>query len=97
MGKAIDTYDFTVNLLRDPIAMTPRVQWLYAWATALRPLVWTSFTLGISGVTHAEAVGMRVEINGEKYWNAAGIYTEFDVVEIVVRVQVFELAVGVAS
>jgi hypothetical protein len=96
MGRTLDTYDFMVKLLRDPMSVPARTQWLYAWATALRPLVYQHFTLGIAGVTNAEAVGMRVQIDGEKYSSVDGTFAVFDVVEITVRVQVFELATGVA-
>lgn len=98
MGRALDTYDFSLKLLRDPINMPTRTRWLYAWATALRPLVWTHFTLGVAGVTEAEAVDMRVEIDGEKYASLLNTIggDAFDVVDITIRVQVFELAVGVA-
>jgi hypothetical protein len=91
MGRALDTYDFPVKLLRDPVDVPSRTDALYAWATALRPLVWQQFTLGIAGVTEAAAVAMRVELGGEEY-----ALSKFDVVEITVRVQVFEIATGVA-
>ena len=96
MGRALDAYDFTVRLLRDPLSVPERSQWLYAWATALRPLVWQGFTLGIAGVTQAESTTMRVELDGQKYSSVDGTFADFDVVEITVRVQVFENATGVA-
>lgn len=96
MGRTLDTYDFMVKLLRDPTDVPGRTDWLYAWATALRPLVWTQFTLGIAGVTQAAAESMRVEVDGEKYASVDGTFGVFDVVEIIVRVQVFEIATGVA-
>ena len=90
--KLDDQYDFYVRLLRDPLNVPNRTQWLYAWATALRVRVQTSWSLGIAGVTQAETVAMRVEIDGEKYASADGVYRDFDVVELVVRVHVFEVA-----
>jgi hypothetical protein len=78
--------------------MPARSRWLYAWATALRPLVWTHLTLGVTGVTEAQAVDMEMLIDGEKY--ASPLNTPggdpFDVVSITIRVQVYEIAVGVA-
>lgn len=96
MGRALDAYDFHVKLLRDPVGMAGRTAWIYAWATALRPLTWRGFTLGIAGVTQAEATVMRVAIDGENYSSVDGTYGVFDVVDITVVVQVFELATGVA-
>jgi hypothetical protein len=91
MGRVLDTYDFPVRLLRDPLDVPSRTAALYAWATAMRPLVWQQFTLGIAGVTEAKAIAMRVQIDGQSY--GTGL---FDLVEIIVRVQVFEIATGVA-
>jgi hypothetical protein len=98
MGRFLDDYDFRVKLLRDPLNMPGRVQWLYAWATALRPLASRKFTLGIAGVTNAESVDMRIAIEGETYASPANTPGGdlFDCVDITVRVQVFELATGVA-
>jgi hypothetical protein len=89
---ATDTWDFPVRLLRDPLDYPGRSDWLYAWATAMRPRVWQQFTLGITGVTQAAAVAMRVELDGQAY---AG--KTFDVVELTVRVQTWELATGVSA
>jgi hypothetical protein len=98
MGRVLDAYDFPVRLLRDPLSTPARTRWLYAWANALRPLVHQQFTLGVTGVTQAEAVGMRVAIDGQRYAAPQGTAggDPFDVVEVIVRVQVFEVATGVA-
>jgi hypothetical protein len=98
MGPRLDDqYDFFIKLLRDPVDMPDRTRWLYAWATALRGRVQTSWSLGISGVTQAQVTAMRTQIEGERY---AGLLNTrggdlFDVVELTVRVWVWELAVGV--
>lgn len=91
-----DHYDFPVKLLRDPLSVPERSQWLYAWATALRPLVQAKFSLGVTGVVEAQASGLRMEIDGEKYSMPDGVYREFDVVEFTVRVHVYEIAAGVS-
>lgn len=93
MGPRLDDqYDFPVRLLRDPLTVPDRTDWLYAWATAMRAAVQTSITLGITGVTQAETVSMRVELDGEKYASPANTPggDPFDVVEIIVRVWVLE-------
>jgi hypothetical protein len=93
-----DDLDFPVRLLRDPINMPERTQWLYAWATALRPIMEQGFTLGIAGVTQALPTEMRIEPDGQNY--ASPLNTPggdpFDVVELMVHVQIWELATGVA-
>jgi hypothetical protein len=93
--KLDDQYDFAVRLLRDPLNTPNRTQWLYAWATAMRTRVQTSWSLGIAGVTQAETKDMRVEIDGEKYSSVDGTFMTFDVVELTIRVWVWELAGGV--
>jgi hypothetical protein len=96
MGPRLDDqYDFYVKLLRDPLTMKARSQWLLAWATALRTRVQTSWSLGIAGVTQAETVAMRAEIDGEKYSSPDGTYRVFDVVELTIRVWVWEIATSV--
>lgn len=93
--KLDDQYDFAVRLLRDPYNVPNRTQWLYAWATAMRTRVQTSWSLGIAGVTQAETKDMRVEIDGEKYGSVDGTFGTFDVVELIVRVWVYENATSV--
>jgi len=93
--KLDDQYDFAVRLLRDPLNTPNRTQWLYAWATAMRTRVQTSWSLGIAGVTQAETKDMRVEIDGEKYSSVDGTFMTFDVVELIVRVWVWEIATSV--
>ena len=91
MGPRLDDqYDFPVRLLRDPLNVPDRTDWLYAWATALRTKVQASITLGISGVTQTEVTAMRLELDGEKYASADGTFGAFDVVEMTVRVWVLE-------
>ena len=93
--KLDDQYDFAVRLLRDPLNTPNRTQWLYAWATAMRTRVQTSWSLGIAGVTQAETKDMRVEIDGQKYSSVDGTFMVFDVVELTVRVWVWEIATSV--
>lgn len=93
--KLDDEYDFPVRLLLDPLNYPTRSRWLLAWATALRVRVQTSWSLGIAGVLQAETISMRVELDGEKYSSVDGVFRDFDVVELVVRVHVYELATGV--
>lgn len=93
MGPRLDDqYDFAVRLLRDPADMTARSQWLYAWATAIRTKVQANVDLDVAGVTQAQAVSMRVAIDGDRY--ASPLNTTggdpFDVVELTVRVWVLE-------
>ena len=91
MGPRLDDqYDFPVKLLRDPLTVPDRTDWLYAWATALRVAVQTSFSLGISGVTQSQTTDIRLEIDGEKYASIDGTFAIFDVVELTVRVWVLE-------
>lgn len=80
-----DVLDFPVKLLRDPLTVAVRGQWLLAWATALRTGVQQKVQLGVPGVLQAEAIAIRAELDGEKY---AGI--QFDVVELTVRVWIVE-------
>ena len=86
-----DHYTFVVRLLRDPLSVTPRTKWLYAWATALRPKVQANVDLDVAGVMQAEMTFMRVELDGERYTSAeTSQLRDFDVVEIPVDVHVIE-------
>jgi hypothetical protein len=87
-----DTYEFPVRLLRDPLSVPQRTRWLYAWATAMRVRIQTNVDLDVAGVSTAEAVSMRVEIDGEPYVSdATSQLKKFDVVEVVVRVKLNEV------
>lgn len=81
-----DEYDFPVKLLRDPLNYPTRSDWLYAWHDATRDLVTDGTTLGLSYVSWARVVGVRVELDGEEYAKAL-----FDVVEYTVRVHIGDL------
>lgn len=85
-----DHYRFAVRLLRDPLSMPARSRWLYAWATAMRPLVQANVNLDVAGVVEAQAVSMRVAIDGQQYSSTDGTYRLFDVVELIVDVHIYE-------
>lgn len=80
-----DHYDFPVRLLLDPLDYPRRSDWLYAWATALRDQVATKLQLGLPYVAWAEPVAMRVELDVEHFYSA-----QYDMVELTVRVRVYE-------
>lgn len=87
-----DLYTFPVKMLRDPLSVTPRTRWLYAWTTAMRTGLERHFQLGLSYVTNAEAKRVRVELDGEQYASSGtGALGTFDVVELEVEVTVWEL------
>lgn len=87
-----DTYDFPVRLLRQGVRYGLRSDALYAWATALRDRVEMNMDLDLAYVAWAQPVGMRVELDGENY--AGDLY---DVVEIDVRVRLYESVSTVAA
>lgn len=91
MGPRLDDqWDFTVRLLRDPLDVPVRSQWLYAWATALRTRVQANVDLDVAGVTQAQATSMRLAIDGFNYSPMVGRLAPFDVVEMTVRVWILE-------
>lgn len=95
MGPHLDdTYRFPVRVLRDPMSVTERVRWLYAWATAMRTKVQGDFDLGLPAtVAKAEVIAMRAAIDGWRYASPLGAPggNPFDVVEHIVEVKVYEL------
>jgi hypothetical protein len=91
MGPRLDDHwQFGIRLARDPMSMASRTRWLYAWATALRTRVQTNIDLGVAGVVEAQAVRMRVEIDGYVYASATGSAALFDTVDMQVDVHVLE-------
>ena len=87
-----DQYDFPVKLLRDPISMPARSQWLLAWGTALRGRVELDMDLGLPTIVEqAEATDIELRIDGEPYASADGTRRDFDVVELTVHVQINEV------
>jgi hypothetical protein len=89
MGPRLDDhYLFRVVVLRDPMSVSARVKWLYAWATALRTKVQQNVDLDVAGVVEAQATAMRIELDGETYASLYG--RPQDVVELMVDVHVLE-------
>lgn len=86
-----DAYEFPVKLLRDPLNVPERSDWLYAWFTAMRYRIEGNTDLDLPTVVgHAETSSARIELDGEEY---AG--NTFDVVELNVHVQLYELSAPV--
>jgi hypothetical protein len=81
-----DVLTFPVRLLRDPLDVPTRSDWLYAWYDAMRDLVEAQMTLGLAYVAWAQPTAARVAIEGHEY---AGI--PFDVVELTVTVRLNEV------
>jgi hypothetical protein len=91
-----DLYTFPVRLLRDPLSIPARTQWLYAWFDAIHDKIATThIALGLSYVSEAEPVSMRADIDGEKYSSVDGTFADFDVVELMVEVRVNEHVAGI--
>jgi len=86
-----DEYDFPVRLLRDPTDVPTRSDLLYAWHNAMRDVVEANMDLGLSYVAWARPVSSRVDLDGEEYAKVT-----FDVVELIVRVHVYEVVTTVA-
>lgn len=85
MRRRADVLVFPVRLLRDPMSVPERVQWLYAWYDALRDEIEKQMALGLSYVAWAEVTAMEMEIDGYTY---AGKL--FDRVELTVTVRLDE-------
>jgi hypothetical protein len=91
MGPKLDDhYIFPVRLLRDPLNVPSRSQWLYAWATAMRTRVQQNIDLDVAGVAEAQVTAMRAQIDGHTYGQGSAAAL-FDVVEVMVDVHVYEL------
>ena len=87
------TVGFFVRLLRDPVDVPIRTDWLYAWDNAMRDRVEGNVDLDLpTYVAEAEVVGFRLELDGQKY--GTGIY---DVVEHEVSVTIYEQSVPVGA
>jgi hypothetical protein len=95
-GKHRDTLAlWPVRLLRDPLGVKRRTEWLYAWWDALYDEVGKATTLG-GLVTRALPVAVRVEIDGQNYSASTGEYRPFDVVELMVDVLADEVVTSMA-
>lgn len=84
--RRADELIFPVRLLRDPLNVPERTQWLYAWYDALRDEVEKQMTLGLSYVAWAQPTAVEMELDGYTY---AG--TLFDRVEFSVVVRLDEV------
>ena len=84
--RRTDVLTFPVRLLRDPLDVPTRVDWLYAWYDALRDVVEGKMTLGLAYVAWAQPTAVTVELDGFTY---AG--TDFDLVELTVAVRLDEV------
>ncbi len=87
----IGTFIYSVRLLRDPISVPARSDWLYAWFDALSDLVGQHLSLGLTYVTQALPVSIRIELDGENYAGVDGVNHPFDVVELEVQVTTNEV------
>ena len=86
-----DEYDFPVRLLIDPLNYPQRSDALYAWADALRDRVEMDMDLGLSYVVSAKATAIRLALDVDDFYG-----TQFDMVELIVRVKLFEIVSGVS-
>lgn len=80
-----DELVYPVRLLLDPLDVKARTAALYAWYDAMRGKVEEKLQLGLSYVAWARPESMRAELDGETYAGSL-----FDVVELLVRVKLFE-------
>lgn len=87
----IGTFVYPVRLLRDPVNVPSRSDWLYAWFDALSDLVGQHLSLGLTYVTQALPVSIRIELDGENYAGIDGTNRPFDVVELEVQVTTNEV------
>lgn len=89
--RRTDTIVFPVRLLRDPLNVPERSDFLYAWYDALRDRVEADIDLSLAYVAWAQPTGMDMGLDGFVY---AG--TPFDFVEISVAVRLDEVVATVA-
>lgn len=81
---------YPVRLLRDPIDVPNRSDWLHAWFDALIDEVGKATTLG-GLVEQALPSALRVELDGQTYASMGGASATFDVVELLIDVTTFEV------
>jgi hypothetical protein len=86
LRRRADTLTFRVLLLRDPLNVPQRTEWLYAWYDALRDLVEAQMTLGLTYVAWAQVTAAELELDGFTY---AGVL--YDRVELTVAVRLDEV------
>ncbi|HUT76064.1 MAG TPA: hypothetical protein VM285_00145 [Polyangia bacterium] len=86
MRRRADTLSFPVRLLRDPLNVPQRTDFLYAWYDALRDEVEKQMSLGLAYVAWAEVTEMELELDGFTY---AGVL--FDSVTLIVSVRLDEV------
>lgn len=85
-----DEYEFRLLYLSDPLSVTARVNWLYAWHDALRDKAESNMDLGLSYVQWVRATSSRLELDGELYSVTGGGLKPVDVVEVIHLVKVRE-------
>lgn len=93
-----DIWHFPVRLLRDPANVPARVDWLYAWLNAMRGRVDAQNTLGLADyVANASPSRAALDLDGYPYASVDGTSRTFDVVELIVDVQLYEHDPNVAA
>lgn len=80
-----DELIFPVRMLLDPLDVKRRSAALYDWYDAMRPKVDEKIQLGLDYIAWARADQARLELDGQEYGDST-----YDVVEILVRVKLFE-------
>lgn len=91
-----DHYTFRVMYLQDPLSVTARVNWLYAWHNSLRDRAEAQMTLGLSYVKWCRVTESRMDLDGESY-SYNGVYKPLDVVELTHVVKVEETVSTLAT
>ena len=86
-----DTLTFPVRLLRDPLNVPQRSDFLYAWYDAIRDKPEANMDLDLAYVAWASVTAATVELDGFTY---AGVL--FDMVELTVTVRLDEVVTTVA-
>jgi hypothetical protein len=87
-----DTLTFPVRLLRDPLNVPQRSDFLYAWYDAIRDKPEANMDLDLAYVAWARATAATLEVDGFTY---AGVL--FDMVELTVTVRLDEVVSSVGA
>jgi len=90
--RRTDTLTFPVRLLRDPMNVPQRSDFLYAWYDAIRDKVEANFDPDLAYVAWASVTAATVELDGFTY---AGVL--FDMVELTVTVRLDEVVSSVGA
>lgn len=90
MSKRRDDHlDYPVRMLRDPLSYPERSDWLYAWYDAMRDKVEENIDLDLPYVAWAKPIAMAAELDVDDFYGAP-----YDMVELIVRVKIFEVVPG---